>query len=81
MRFRMASSGRRPTAPPMLSSMFLAWLVAGVTTVTAGWLATNLRKPCRGHSIPKDAPPEEGTLKRLARNQVPVGSITEGGPK
>ena len=30
--------------PPRLSVMFFAWLVAGVTTVMAGWLATNLMK-------------------------------------
>ena len=36
IRLRMASSGNRPMPPPMLSSMFFAWLVDGVTTVTAG---------------------------------------------
>src|SRR5688572_29133291 len=46
MRLRMSASGSRPRPPPRLSAMFFAWLVAGVTTVTAGWLATNLMKNC-----------------------------------
>src|SRR3970282_183396 len=44
IRFLIAASGSRPTAPPMLSAMFAGRLVAGVMAVTAGWLATYLRK-------------------------------------
>src|SRR5688572_18462368 len=46
IRLRIAASGRRPRPPPRLSAIFFAWLVAGVTTVIAGWLATNLMKNC-----------------------------------
>lgn len=41
MRWRIAASGSRPIAAPMLSIMCLAWLVAGVATVTAGLETTN----------------------------------------
>ena len=43
---RIAWVGKRPAPPPRLSSMFFAWLVEGVTTVTAGWLMTYLMKNC-----------------------------------
>ena len=46
MRFRVASFGRRPMPPPMLSSMCAALVVPARATVTAGWLMTYLRKNC-----------------------------------
>ena len=44
MRLRVASSGILPRPPPILSSMFFAWLVAGVAAKIEGCDTTNLRK-------------------------------------
>src|SRR5688500_4632205 len=46
MRFRVASFGRRPMPPAMLSSMWAGLVVPTRATVTAGWLMTYLRKNC-----------------------------------
>src|SRR5918993_520507 len=46
IRFRIASFGRRPIPPPMLSSMCAGFVVPTRATVTAGWLMTYLRKNC-----------------------------------
>lgn len=62
----MASSGSRPRAPPMLSAMFSDRLVAGVMAVTAGWLATYLRKNY-AHEPASNSAAHSGSLRPATR--------------
>src|SRR5690606_18330457 len=78
MRWRVAASGRRPMAPPRLSRMWRAWLVAGVMTVTAGWAPTNLRETCAHDGASKSCA-HSGTVRsptRLQRRVRPKGAYT-----
>ena len=66
MRFRIASFGRRPMPPPMLSSMCSALVVPVRATMTAGWLRTYLRKNC-AHVFASNSAAHSGRGVLLAR--------------
>src|SRR5688572_23534744 len=60
IRFRVASFGRRPTPPAMLSSMWFGLVVPTRATVTAGWLMTYLPKNC-AHVVASNSAAHAGT--------------------
>src|SRR6478609_2888057 len=60
IRFRIASFGRRPMPPSMLSTMCATLVVPVRTTVTAGWLRTYLVKNC-DHVFASNSAAHSGT--------------------